>query len=144
VPEVRWQAKAFGLAVMAIKLDAADTWCSKVVRQKANWTCEYSGKSDGRMECCHIYGRRNKSVRWSLDNLVCLSHYQHRYFTENPTEFTAWLETYLGKGHMEMLKEKKNCLMPTTKKLRAEIAKHYREEFKKMEADPSYTPVSYN
>jgi hypothetical protein len=45
---------------------------------------------------------------------------------------------------MEMLKEKKNCLMPTTKKLRAEIAKHYREEFKKMEADPSYTPASYN
>ena len=129
---------------MAIKLDAADTWCSKVVRQKANYTCEFSGKSDGRMECCHIYGRRAKSVRWSLDNLVCLSHYQHRYFTENPTEFTQWLETYLGKGHMDMLLEKKNVLMPTTKQLRKDIAKHYRDEFRKMEADPSYEPISYN
>jgi hypothetical protein len=45
---------------------------------------------------------------------------------------------------MEMLREKWNILMPTNKKLRAEIAKHYREEFKKMEADETYEPVSYN
>jgi hypothetical protein len=71
--------------------------------------------------------------------------YHHRYFTENPTEFTAWLvEEYAGQGHMEMLLEKKNILMPTNKKLRAEIAKHYRLELRKMEQDPSYEPVSYN
>jgi len=34
--------------------------------------------------------------------------------------------------------------MPTTKKLRAEIASHYREEHKKMLADDTYEPVSYN
>jgi hypothetical protein len=45
---------------------------------------------------------------------------------------------------MEMLLEKKNILMPTNKKLRAEIAKHYRLELRKMEQDPSYEPVSYN
>lgn len=129
---------------MAIKLEACDTWCSKVVRQKANYTCEYCGKQDSRMECCHIHGRRARSVRWSLDNLLCLCSHHHRYFTENPTEFTAWLDEYLGKGHMEMLLEKKNILMPTNKKLRAEIAKHYRLELRKMEQDPSYEPVSYN
>ena len=140
---------------MAIKLDAADNWCSKVVRQKANHTCEFSGRTDGQMHCCHIYGRGAKSVRWSLDNLVCLRSYQHRYFTENPTEFTRWLEGcydkdgnwiegYLGRAHMEMLLEKKNVLMPTTKQLRKDIAKHYRDEFRKMEADPAYEPISYN
>ena len=46
---------------MAIKLDAADTWCSKVVRQKANYTCEFSGKSDGRMECCHMADEQKAS-----------------------------------------------------------------------------------
>jgi hypothetical protein len=140
---------------MSIKLEACDTWCSKVVRQKANYTCEYCGKQDSRMECCHIHGRRAKSVRWSLDNLLCLCSHHHRYFTENPTEFTRWLEGkfddngnwvegYLGKGHIDILLEKKNILMPTNKKLRAEIAKHYRLELRKMEQDPSYEPVSYN
>jgi hypothetical protein len=34
--------------------------------------------------------------------------------------------------------------MKTNKLLRAEIAKHYREEHKKMLASESYEPVSYN
>tara|TARA_R110000737_G_C14476291_1_gene467699 strand:- start:691 stop:828 length:138 start_codon:yes stop_codon:yes gene_type:complete len=45
---------------------------------------------------------------------------------------------------MELLRAKWNVLMPTNKLLRAEIAKHYREEFKKMDADANYTPISYN
>jgi hypothetical protein len=45
---------------------------------------------------------------------------------------------------MEMLLEKKNILMPTTKQLRKEIAKHYREQYKLMMADQSYKPISYN
>ena len=53
------------------------------------------------------------------------------------------LDTH-GVGHLEMLREKWNVLMPTNKKLRAEIAKHYREEFKKMKEDETYEPVSYN
>jgi hypothetical protein len=50
----------------------------------------------------------------------------------------------LGKGHMDMLREKWQTLMPTNKKLRAEIAKHYREEFRKMEDDKTHKPISYN
>ena len=45
---------------------------------------------------------------------------------------------------MDMLREKWQTLMPTNKKLRAEISKHYREELKKMEDDENYEPVSYN
>jgi len=129
---------------MPIKIDAADTWTSKVVRLKANYTCEHCGLQDARMECCHIHGRRAKSVRYSLDNLVCMCHGCHRYYTENPTEFTAWLLEYLGIGHMDMLLEKKNQLMKTNKQLRSEIAKHYRLEHRKMEADEHYNPVSFN
>jgi hypothetical protein len=92
---------------MAIKRDAADKWFSNVVRKKAGYVCEHCHKVDARMECAHIYGRAAKSVRWSLDNAVCL-------------------------------------LMKTNKKLRLEIAKHYREELKKMDEDENYEPVSYN
>ena len=96
------------------------------------------------MECCHIFGRAAKSVRWSLDNAVCMCHSCHRKYTENPLEFTDWLETYLGKGHLEILREKWNVKMQTNKALRSEISKHYREEFKKMERDELYQPISYN
>jgi hypothetical protein len=129
---------------MAIKRDAADKWFSDVVRKKAGHVCESCGKVEGRMECAHIYGRSAKSVRWSLDNAVCLCHYCHMKFTSNPLEFTAWLQEELGEGHMEMLREKWQVLMKTNKELRKEIAKHYREEFKKMDEDENYEPVSYN
>lgn len=129
---------------MGIKRDTADKYFSDVVRKKANHTCEHCGKVDGRMECAHIYGRAAKSVRWSLDNALCLCHYCHRKFTANPLEFTGWVEKKLGRGHMEMLREKWQHLMKTTKSLRLEIGKHYREELKKMDADPDYDPTSYN
>ena len=129
---------------MAIKRDSADKWFSDVVRKKAGHVCESCGKVEGRMECAHIYGRSAKSVRWSLDNAVCLCHYCHMRFTANPLEFTAWLERELGQGHMDMLREKWQVLMKTNKELRKEIAKHYREEFKKMDQDEKYEPVSYN
>ena len=90
---------------MAIKRDAADKWFSNVVRKKAGYVCEHCNKVDARMECAHIYGRAAKSVRWSLDNAVCLCHYCHMRFTANPLEFTAWLEETLGQGHMDMLRE---------------------------------------
>jgi len=129
---------------MAIKRDAADKWFSDVVRKKAGHVCESCGKVEGRMECAHIYGRSAKSVRWSMDNAVCLCHYCHMKFTANPLEFTKWLEETLGQGHMEMLREKWQVLMKTNKLLRKEIAKHYREEFKKMDEDENYKPISYN
>jgi len=129
---------------MAIKRDAADKWFSDVVRKKAGHVCESCGKVEGRMECAHIYGRSAKSVRWSMDNAVCLCHYCHMKFTANPLEFTKWLEDTLGEGHMDMLREKWQVLMKTNKLLRKEIAKHYREEFKKMDEDENYEPISYN
>lgn len=129
---------------MAIKRDAADKWFSNVVRKKAGYVCEHCNKVDARMECAHIYGRAAKSVRWSLDNALCLCHYCHMKFTANPLEFTSWLEETLGQGHMDMLREKWQVLMKTNKKLRLEIAKHYREELKKMDEDENYEPVSYN
>ena len=129
---------------MAIKRDPADKYFSDVVRLKAGYVCENCRKQDGRMECAHIFGRAAKSVRWSLMNAVCLCHTCHRNFTSNPYEFTAWLEAYKGSGYLDILREKWQVLMRTTKLLRKDIATHYRLEHRKMVADDSYEPVSYN
>ena len=129
---------------MAIKRDQADKWFSDVVRQKANYTCEHCHKTDSRMECAHIYGRRLKSVRWSLDNAVCLCHWCHRDFTENPLKFTDWLDQYFGSGHLDLLREKKNSLLKANDLVKKEVSDHYRSELRKLEQDDSYKPVSYN
>ena len=104
---------------MGIKRDAADKHFSDCVRERAEWTCEYSGlvDPDGQargvsriLECAHIYGRRNKNIRWHPFNAFCLSHTAHRYLTENPMEFSTFVKLKLGIGQYDLLLERKNDL----------------------------------
>ena len=127
---------------MSIKRDQADIWFSKAVRAR-DGGCLYCGSTETN-ECAHIYGRRNKSVRWSLDNAVTLCHYHHRMFTESPYEFIAWLESVYGAGPLEILREKSQAILKTNKQTRAQIAKHYRDQVRQHEQDPSIEFISYN
>lgn len=131
---------------MGIKRDNADKWFSDVVRAKADWACEccgkeFGGRSSG-LHCAHIYGRANKSTRWSLDNAVSLCYGCHRTFTEHPLDFKNWLDGYLGSGHIERLTEKRRAVLKTNKALRDEIASHYKEQYELMAQGND--PVSYN
>lgn len=133
---------------MGIKRDQADHWFSYCVRARANWSCEccckkFNGPDRG-LHCAHIYGRANKSTRWSMDNAVSLCSVCHRRFTENPVDFHSWLTNSLGEGAMELLREKRNTVLKTNKLLRAEISKHYREQARLIEADPFHNVISYN
>jgi hypothetical protein len=65
------------------------------------------------------------------------------YFTENPLEFHAWLECHLGQGHLDLLREKKNTIFKTTRAVRLDIAKHYRDEFRRMVNSGNVDLVSY-
>jgi len=125
-----------------VKREACDVHFSKAVRHRDHNRCVYCfGEGT---DCAHIYGRAKKSVRWSLDNAVCLCRYHHRYFTANPVEFTDFLTNTWGHGHMDLLREKANQIYKTTKELRKEISAHYREQLKLAEADPNYEIVSWN
>ena len=44
---------------------------------------------------------------------------------------------------MDLLNERRNKIFKTTKIIRAEIAKHYRQEYAKLESDSTYKVVSY-
>lgn len=125
-----------------MRRDAADDWCSKVVRAR-DGACVRCG-NDMYNQACHIYGRRMKILRWSLDNLVTGCSSCHRRWTENPVEFHDFLKMYLGEGHMEILREKAQGVLKTNKALRKEVAAHYRAEFRKMEGDFDYVPISWN
>ena len=127
---------------MAVKRDQADAWFSKAVRARDK-KCVYCGRNDT-LEAAHIYGRRLRSVRWSMDNCVTLCHYHHRHFTEQPIEFRDWLMKHYGAANMELLKEKSREIFKSTAAIRKEIAAHYRQEVRAKEADDNYEIVSYN
>lgn len=119
---------------MGIKRDAADAAFSDCIRFAKSYRCEHCGKNQGQMECAHIFGRANKSVRWDTLNALCLCHYCHRVFTAEPVAFTRWLEGYVGAGYLEILNEKKNRIQKTTAAYRKEVAKHYRQQLRIMQA----------
>jgi hypothetical protein len=125
-----------------LKRETCDIHFSKAVRLR-DGACVRCGAAD-RLEAMHIFGRRNKAVRWSMDNALAGCHGCHRYFTENPVAFHDFLREYCGEGHMTILREKSNCIMKTNAILRKEISDHYREEVKKKEADSYYDIVSWN
>ncbi len=95
-----------------MKRDKYDILYSKIIRGLAGNRCEYCGTTDGQIECAHIVGRRSKSTRWFLGdkdtapNAVSLCHHHHRHFTENPLDFTAWLNEYIGEDKITALRVK--------------------------------------
>jgi len=128
---------------MAIKRDQADIWFSKAVRLR-DGHCQKCGKQDGTLQCMHIVGRRNKAVRWSMDNALTGCYACHHYFTANPMEFMDFLRGLYGDGHLDLLREKSRAILKTNAALRSEIAKHYREEVARKESDCQYEIISYN
>lgn len=127
---------------MAIKRTNADIWASKAVRLR-DGACVRCGNTETN-QAMHIYGRRNKVVRYSLDNLLTGCYTCHRLFGESPIFFADFCNEYLGEGHMEILREKARGFMKDNKAIRDEIAKHYREEIRKKEQNPDYVIVSFN
>ena len=127
---------------MSITRTNADKWASKAVRLR-DGACVRCGNTETN-QAMHIYGRRNKAVRYSLDNLLTGCYTCHRFFTESPIFFADFCHEYLGEGHMEILREKSRGRLKVSKQLRDEIAKHYREEIRKKELNPDYVIVSFN
>ena len=128
--------------IMGIKRDPADIAFSNAVRMARGHTCEHCASEDRQMHLAHIFGRRAKSVRWDTLNGLCLCSYCHREFTENPLDFEKWLRDYVGQGYLDILNEKRRVTFKTTKTIRSEIARHYRQQIKLMELGP-HDLVSY-
>ena len=85
-------------ASLTRKLDKA---CSDIVR--ARGACAWCDKTEG-LECCHVFSRRYRSVRWDLLNMLCLCHSHHFYSHSNPILFTEFVLGYLGQTNYDQLK----------------------------------------
>lgn len=83
-----------------------DTLFSKIIRS-AN-VCEKCHTQRGKLECAHIISRTYTKVRFNYDNALCLCSGCHFWAHKNPTEFSRWVEEYVGEERIrELEKESK-------------------------------------
>lgn len=123
----------------AIKVYPGDRWFSKCVRERTDWHCEKCGlyfpedQNRNGIECSHLVGRVNKSVRWCADNAFAHCTKCHFYLGGNPVEFVEWAKSQLGEGLYEIVRDKSREIYKGWKLDLPDISKHYRGEFRRME-----------
>lgn len=127
-----------------IKRTKYDALFSELIRERANWRCEYGqnshcnyGHRDFRgdshtLHCSHLFGRRSQGVRVHPDNAFshCLSC--HQYLGENPALFAEWATEQLGSqkyDRLRLLANKPTKFSTFDKEL---VHKHYLKESKRM------------
>ncbi len=123
---------------MKIKLDKIDKVFSRLVRCRANWTCEKCGTfyEEGNrqgLHCSHIYGRARKSTRWSDLNAVAHCMGCHRFLTANPIIFSEWAKDYLGDENYFKLTRLANTPTRLNDSIKKEIYDDLRAQLKVME-----------
>ena len=91
-----------------------DTAWSLLVKLKAGNRCEVfnCGKTKF-LNSHHIFTRRNKAVKWSLDNGIALCPSHHTLSSSfsahgTPIKFTDFLTKYRGENYIDLLTYKSN------------------------------------
>ena len=115
-----------------IKIIAADAWFSKCVREAAGWRCERCGAQheEGSMglHCAHYMTRGKWATRFEPLNVAALCYGCHSYLDRNPHFKTQWFEERLTPQVAAIIREKSENTKHGLKKMKKEIAKHYREQ----------------
>lgn len=123
---------------MQIKRDAADTWFSKAIRERSDWTCEHCHKqfpeNAQNLHCSHLFSRRHQSTRYDPANASAHCFSCHQYLGENPVIFASWAERHLGPTLLAELKTRVQQVVKRTKQEKTEIAAHYRNEYRRLRA----------
>jgi hypothetical protein len=123
----------------AIKRTPADKAFSDCIRSAAEWTCERcetyypEGRRMG-LHCSHYHGRGKWGVRFNVNNAEALCYGCHQYLGANPNLHTDHKLESIGQGAIDILQEKANdtSLGRAARRDAKDIAKHYREEFKRI------------
>lgn len=101
-----------------------DVW-RVIVKLRAGSRCEKCGKTKN-LNSHHIFGRRNKSLRWNLTNGCCLCPACHVFSStfsahQTPTAFTMWIIGERGEEWHEELMQLANTPKKFTKQCKEEF-----------------------
>lgn len=91
------------------KQNNVDNLWSEIVKTRAGNKCEYCG-IERSLNSHHIFSRSNHSVRWDVNNGICLcaSHHLLGNFSAHkaPLEFADWIKEKRGEEWYDNLKRK--------------------------------------
>ena len=126
---------------MKIRLLPADVALSKYVRLlsggycKRCWLLGKSGAYKGwkKLECAHYQGRRKRSTRWDLDNVLPLCFGCHSYIDGNRFAKSELFLEILGREKFEALEKRAQETRQVSQEKEKEIARYYREQNKILE-----------
>lgn len=96
---------------MNIRIDPLDKLASQIVRLRAKGHCQRCGrfKEFGKLQAAHCWGRRKKSVRYDLDNMLGICFTCHQLIdTEDPEAKKELFIRYLGKQGYDNLNKRAN------------------------------------
>ncbi|TET08093.1 MAG: hypothetical protein E3J83_04255 [Candidatus Atribacteria bacterium] len=113
--------------------DQLDKLWAEIVKKRAGNKCEYCRKTTY-LNTHHIFSRSNLSVRWDLDNGVCLCAGHHTLSNnsahKSPAEFIEWIKEMWGIGWYEDLRKKANQIKKWTIPELKELVKEFKSEAK--------------
>lgn len=123
---------------MALKRDFLDAAFSDLIREMYDWTCARCAKPFPERKgtdahCSHFYGRGlGNAVRWNLDNACLLCASCHKHLGDRPDEHTVFFRRLIGDVRYEDLRIAKQQTVKLTKKDKQAMARHYREETRRI------------
>ena len=86
-----------------------DSLWARAVKKLANNKCEYCGKEET-LNSHHLFSRNNHSVRWDVENGICLCVSHHRFGKmsahQAPLEFAEWVKERRGVLWFNALRKK--------------------------------------
>jgi hypothetical protein len=130
-----------------IRIDKRDTVFSKLIRLRAQWSCESCGTyfpfGHG-LQCSHFFGRRHMSTRWDADNAAAHCFTCHMRFGENPIAFTAWIKKYLGDVRYEALQARHQRIVKRTKAELEDLYQHLKQQYAALVENANHQVVNYD
>src|SRR3990167_10124510 len=67
-----------------------DQIISNYIRSKGK--CDRCGRPDGKFDCAHVISRKNLTLRWNVNNLMCLCFQCHKWWHEEPVLSADWFK----------------------------------------------------
>lgn len=122
-----------------IKRTKLDIIYSTLVRERAEWSCEFpgcgklfpEGETAG-LDCSHIEGRRARATRWYPDNAMAMCKFHHRYLGENPLFHADLVRKNLGDQKYIELKRRAHSIGKFTPRQIEGLYQHYVGEYARM------------
>ncbi len=119
-----------------IKRDKYDLLFSWLVRERADWNCEYCNRNFRHdphgLHCSHLFGRRAQSVRLHPQNAFAHCMGRHRELGENPVDFAEWAKGQLGEQRYNVVWIQANKPTKFTAYDREIMHKHYLSERRRL------------